>query len=169
MQREPSDSKNPISKVFSRIFGGDRKKDEARPGTPGTRTAAGDGPARRTAPPSGGATPTAGVTPGATRPDPQAGRPLASAAPASSTSKSASSPDFSNVRGGSSTAPATPSNQPRTHTVERGDTLSKIAQQVYGRADRWKLIFDANRNLLDDPDRIHPGQVLVLPDAPRDS
>lgn len=53
----------------------------------------------------------------------------------------------------------------RLHTVERGDTLSHIAQAAYGKASLWRRIFDANRDQLDDPDRIQPGQVLRIPAA----
>lgn len=60
-----------------------------------------------------------------------------------------------------------PAASPRTYTVQKGDSLSKIAQQVYGRADAWPRIFDANRDRIHDPDLIHPGQELVLPDAPK--
>lgn len=49
------------------------------------------------------------------------------------------------------------------HTVVSGDTLSKVAQQAYGDANLWKRIFDANRDILSDPNRIWPGQVLRLP------
>lgn len=78
------------------------------------------------------------------------------------------------VQGGT-TAASTPSSAsatptataaPRMYTVVKGDSLSKIAQRVYGRADRWKFIFEANRGTISDPDLIHPGQVLVLPEAP---
>lgn len=78
--------------------------------------------------------------------------------------------DFSNVvAGGSSTAPKpapapAPAAAPRTHTVVKGDTLSKIAKQAYGDANQWKRIFEANRDILKDPDRIFPGQVLKLPE-----
>ena len=51
----------------------------------------------------------------------------------------------------------------RTYTIEKGDTLSKIAQEQLGRASAWKQIFEANRDVLDDPDRIFPGQVIKLP------
>ena len=54
------------------------------------------------------------------------------------------------------------SNGERTYTVEKGDNLSTIAKQFYGRQD-WKRIYDANRDQLDDPDRIKPGQVLKIP------
>jgi nucleoid-associated protein YgaU len=67
-------------------------------------------------------------------------------------------PDFSKVEGSvRSEADA------RTHTVEKGDTLSHIAKTYYGRASRWHAIFDANRDVLDDPDKIQPGQVLKIP------
>jgi nucleoid-associated protein YgaU len=69
--------------------------------------------------------------------------------------------DFSNVQSGAqSTAPAA---APRTYTVVRGDNLSKIAKAIYGNANRWRDIFEANRDQLDNPDLIQPGQVLKLP------
>lgn len=51
----------------------------------------------------------------------------------------------------------------RTHTVVKGETLSKIAKKYYGKASRYPKIFDANRDQLDDADRIKPGQVLKIP------
>ena len=51
----------------------------------------------------------------------------------------------------------------RVHLVQRGDTLSGIAQAYFGDGNRWPEIFDLNRGLISDPDRIAPGQVLVLP------
>lgn len=51
----------------------------------------------------------------------------------------------------------------RTYTIEKGDTLSKIAKEHLGSASAWKQIFEANRDVLDDPDRIFPGQVIKLP------
>ena len=48
----------------------------------------------------------------------------------------------------------------QTYTVQAGDTLSHIAQRHYGKASRWHAIFDANRDQLDNPDLIQPGQVL---------
>jgi len=47
-----------------------------------------------------------------------------------------------------------------TYTVESGDNLSKIGAK-YGIS--WKAIFDANRDILDNPDLIHPGQELKIP------
>lgn len=49
------------------------------------------------------------------------------------------------------------------HTVESGDTLGKIAKHYYGEAGKYTKIFDANRNILDDADKIFPGQELVIP------
>src|SRR5687767_12751833 len=50
-----------------------------------------------------------------------------------------------------------------TYTVKAGDTLSKIAQQHLGNANSYMAIFEANRDQLDDPDKIKPGQVLKIP------
>ncbi len=59
-----------------------------------------------------------------------------------------------------------PSSDPasRYHTVESGDTLSKIAKEYYGNANLYMKIFEANKPMLSDPDKIYPGQVLRIPD-----
>lgn len=49
------------------------------------------------------------------------------------------------------------------HTVERGDSLSKIAKEHYGSANKYQIIFEANKPMLTDPDKIYPGQVLRIP------
>ncbi|MEM7085730.1 MAG: LysM peptidoglycan-binding domain-containing protein [Bacteroidota bacterium] len=49
------------------------------------------------------------------------------------------------------------------HTVASGDSLSKIAAHYYGSAMKYPVIFEANRDLLDNPDVIHPGQELTIP------
>jgi nucleoid-associated protein YgaU len=49
------------------------------------------------------------------------------------------------------------------HTVETGDTLSKIAKEHYGDPNQYPLIFEANKPMLDNPDKIYPGQVLRIP------
>lgn len=49
------------------------------------------------------------------------------------------------------------------HTVERGDTLGKIAKDHYNDSNRYQEIFEANRPMLKDPDKIYPGQVLRIP------
>lgn len=78
-------------------------------------------------------------------------------------------PDFGNVSSGVvSTAPVVepPKEEPptlQTYTVVKGDTLSKISRQFYGNANKWRRIFEANTDQLDNPDRIKPGQVLKIP------
>ena len=76
--------------------------------------------------------------------------------------------DFSNVQsGGSSTAPspAPAQSAARTYTVVSGDTLSKIAKSMYGDANKWRKIYEANTDIIKNPDLIHPGQVLKIPEA----
>lgn len=51
----------------------------------------------------------------------------------------------------------------RFHTVENGDTLSKIAQTYYGDMTQYPVIFEANKPMLKNPDLIYPGQVLRIP------
>jgi len=51
----------------------------------------------------------------------------------------------------------------QTYTVKSGDTLSKISQQFYGSSNEYMRIFYANRDQLSDPDRIQPGQQLIIP------
>lgn len=50
------------------------------------------------------------------------------------------------------------------HTVEKGDTLSKIAKKFYGNANEYPKIFEANKPMLTHPDKIYPGQVLRIPE-----
>lgn len=49
------------------------------------------------------------------------------------------------------------------YTVKSGDNLSKIAKQFYGDANRYPEIFEANKPMLEHPDKIYPGQVLRIP------
>ena len=51
----------------------------------------------------------------------------------------------------------------RTYTVKPGDTLSKIAKEMYGNPNQYQKIFDANRDQLRDPNQIRPGQQLKIP------
>jgi nucleoid-associated protein YgaU len=60
--------------------------------------------------------------------------------------------------------PAADHDSPRTYTVVSGDTLWKIAERVYGNGSHYAKIFEANREILEDPDRVMPGQRLVIPD-----
>jgi nucleoid-associated protein YgaU len=51
----------------------------------------------------------------------------------------------------------------QTHVVVSGDTLSKIAQKYYGDPALYTQIFEANRDVLNDPNKIFPGQKLRIP------
>lgn len=53
---------------------------------------------------------------------------------------------------------------PRTYTVQSGDTLWKISEEMYGNGSKYMKIFEANTDLLENPDRIFPGQKLVIPE-----
>lgn len=94
------------------------------------------------------------------------------------TAPAASTPSFSNVSGGvaSSETPigagsvmgglssaGGPAWQSRTYTVKSGDTLSRISKEMYGEANKYNQIFEANKPMLKDPDKIYPGQVLRIP------
>ena len=82
-------------------------------------------------------------------------------------------PDFSNVQGGgSSTAAPAPdrtadttraANEERTYVVVSGDSLSKIAKREYGDGTKWRRIYEANTDIIKNPDHIHPGQKLRIP------
>jgi nucleoid-associated protein YgaU len=52
----------------------------------------------------------------------------------------------------------------KTYTVVKGDSLSKIAQREYGDANQWHKIFEANKDVIDDPDLIEVGQDLIIPE-----
>jgi len=52
----------------------------------------------------------------------------------------------------------------RRYTVKAGDTLSKISREFYGDANQYTKIFNANRDVLRDPNTISPGQELVIPE-----
>jgi len=86
--------------------------------------------------------------------------------------KNQGKPDFSNVQsGGSSTAAPPVTTDPvegsagGTYIVVKGDSLSKIAKREYGDANKWRMIYEANRDLIKDPDLIYPGQSLRIPQA----
>ena len=51
------------------------------------------------------------------------------------------------------------------HTVAKGDTLWAIATEHYGNGSKYNEIFEANKPMLSDPDKIYPGQVLRIPAA----
>lgn len=66
------------------------------------------------------------------------------------------------VNDGGLTAPK-PVEQTEFYTVKKGDSLSKIAKQYYGNAMKYPVIFEANREVIKDPNLIYPGQVLRIP------
>jgi nucleoid-associated protein YgaU len=68
-------------------------------------------------------------------------------------------PDFSDVKSGSSST----ARSEKTYVVKSGDSLSKIAKREYGNANEWQRIFEANKDILSDPDKIYPGQTLKIP------
>ena len=83
---------------------------------------------------------------------PQAAAPAPPTMPPSMASASASAPGAQAAAGA------------RTHDVVAGDTLSGLAKKYYGNASQYMKIFNANRDLLDDPDRIKVGQKLKIPE-----
>ena len=52
----------------------------------------------------------------------------------------------------------------KTYTVVKGDSLSKIAKREYGDAQQWPKIYEANKDVIDNPDLIEPGQDLIIPE-----
>ena len=89
-----------------------------------------------------------------------------------------STPDFSNVSGGVAStergvgagaatgglgSPGGEGGASQFYTVKSGDTLSKIAKEFYGEANKYNQIFEANKPMLKDPDKIYPGQMLRIP------
>jgi len=81
-------------------------------------------------------------------------------------------PDFSDVVSGSSSTAPTPSGAAKASTaptermyiVQSGDSLSKISKRFYGDANSWKRIFEANKDVVKNPDVIQPGWRLRIPD-----
>ena len=72
--------------------------------------------------------------------------------------------DFSRVSASvASTAPILDPQPPATYVVKSGDSLSKIAKKTLGSANKWKALWEANKDQVKDPDKIYPGQVLKLP------
>ena len=65
-------------------------------------------------------------------------------------------------------APATPGPASKFYTVKAGDTLWKIAEENYGhgKGGKYDVIFEANKPMLSNPDKIYPGQVLRVPPLP---
>ncbi len=68
-----------------------------------------------------------------------------------------------NVEGVAAVDDAVEGADPKVHTVEKGDTLWAIAEKTLGSGNRYPEIFEANKPMLSDPDKIYPGQVLRIP------
>ena len=56
-----------------------------------------------------------------------------------------------------------PGTESTFYTVKKGDTLSAISKAQYGESNKYQQIFEANKPMLKDPDKIYPGQVLRIP------
>ncbi|MEM7339818.1 MAG: peptidoglycan-binding protein LysM [Actinomycetota bacterium] len=63
------------------------------------------------------------------------------------------------------TVPEDAADESQMHNVVSGDTLSGIAKEYYGDANKYMVIFEANKPMLSDPDKIYVGQVLRIPPA----
>ena len=57
-----------------------------------------------------------------------------------------------------------PEPEPKFYTVEKGDSLSKIAKEVYGDYKKWEELFAANKEVIENPDLIYPGQKIRIPE-----
>jgi nucleoid-associated protein YgaU len=58
---------------------------------------------------------------------------------------------------------ASGSKSARSYTVKKGDTLQKISQKFYGTTKKWRQIYEANRKVLKDPDKLTVGTKLTIP------
>ena len=70
--------------------------------------------------------------------------------------------DGAQTAGATTTATASRSTY---YTIQSGDTLSKIAKEKYGDPNAYTKIFEANREVIGDPDKIYPGQQIRIPAA----
>ncbi|GAA0291080.1 peptidoglycan-binding protein LysM [Rhodovulum strictum] len=68
-----------------------------------------------------------------------------------------------NIEGVAAVEDAAGGAEPVFHTVVKGDSLWKIAEKTLGNGARYTEIFEANKPMLSDPDKIYPGQVLRIP------
>ncbi len=67
------------------------------------------------------------------------------------------------------TPPVTPDGGITTYVVRKGDSLSRIAAHTLGSGNHWRKVFDANRNLLSDPNHVREGMTLRIPSTSRPS
>ncbi len=59
--------------------------------------------------------------------------------------------------------PAAEAEADEVYVIQSGDTLGKIAKEFYGKASAYMKIFEANRGVIENPDRIYPGQTIRIP------
>ncbi len=78
-------------------------------------------------------------------------------APAAATAEAEAAPETPEA------APSAPQTESRFYTIQKGDTLWKIAAEAYGNGARYTEIFEANREVILDPDKIYPGQKIRIP------
>ena len=60
-------------------------------------------------------------------------------------------------------APEEPKEKAEIYEIVSGDTLGAIAKRYYGKASAYMKIFEANRDIIDDPNKIYPGQKIRIP------
>ncbi|WP_321364542.1 peptidoglycan-binding protein LysM [uncultured Celeribacter sp.] len=68
-----------------------------------------------------------------------------------------------NVAGVAAVEDTLEGNDPVFHEVKKGDTLWAVAKNALGDGNRYMEIFEANKPMLSDPDKIYPGQMLIIP------
>ena len=61
------------------------------------------------------------------------------------------------------TAPEEPEEKDEFYEIQSGDTLGAIAKRYYGKASAYMKIFEANQGVIEDPDKIYPGQKIRIP------
>ncbi|OGV39143.1 MAG: hypothetical protein A2020_13490 [Lentisphaerae bacterium GWF2_45_14] len=54
----------------------------------------------------------------------------------------------------------------KAYKVQKNDSLSKIAKKVYGDGNKWRVILDANKDVLPNPNKLRPGMELRIPQLP---
>ena len=59
--------------------------------------------------------------------------------------------------------PEEPASKDEFYEIVSGDTLGAIAKRYYGKASAYMKIFEANRDIIENPDRIYPGQKIRIP------
>ena len=74
--------------------------------------------------------------------------------------------ELTNPPADSPTDPVEPPADIQIYAVQPGDTLSKIALKFYGKSSLWPFIFEANRDVLDNPSLVRPGVQLKIPQNP---